>query len=159
MAKMDLNEIVPKDRAMRCYKNFERTKSSRFLKSLMLYRIHFNRIAQSLFIVLSNPFIWRYIIRGSFMAAGGKNTLRGFELAITYKCNSRCEQCSCRKAYDSEGEANKRLSAEEFKNAVDQAVDMGAFQFSINGGEPMLEEELVYDLVTYIKKQDRKSVV
>ncbi|MFC1675831.1 radical SAM/SPASM domain-containing protein [Planctomycetota bacterium] len=85
--------------------------------------------------------------------------LRSLELAITYKCNSACEQCSCRLAYDRDREKKERLTIDEFKNAVDQAVELGAFQFSLNGGEPMLEEETVFELTRYIKKHHKRFVM
>ena len=47
---------------------------------------------------------------------------------------------------------------DEFKNAIDQAVGLGAFQFTINGGEPMLEEKTVFSLIEYIKGHQGRYV-
>ena len=154
-----LNRGISKE-IIKCYhRDFERTKSSRFLKRLMYFRMNLNRLIQSLRIVLSSPFVLRYIVQSLFATECGKRCLRGFELAITYRCNSKCEQCSCRRDYSRQQEISRRLTTVEFKNAIDQAVKMGAFQFSINGGEPMLEEELVFDLVKYIKKHHKRFVM
>jgi MoaA/NifB/PqqE/SkfB family radical SAM enzyme len=156
---MELNQIISKDKIQKYHKDFERTKSSKIIQFFVFYRMHFNRIIQNASIILSNPFIWRYIIQGFFRAARGKRCLRSLEVAITYRCNAKCEQCSCRIDYDKDGEKNKKLTIDEFKNAIDQAIEMGAFQFSINGGEPMLEEETVFELISYIKKHRKRFVM
>ncbi len=58
---LDLETIVPRKK-MDCYpREFARIKSSNFLRRLMYLRMHFNRVIQSVFIILSNPFIWYFV--------------------------------------------------------------------------------------------------
>lgn len=156
---MELEQVISKDKIQKYHKDFERLKSSKILQKFVFYRMHFNRTIQSALIVLSNPFIWRYVIQGFFSAVRGKRCLRSLEVAVTYRCNFRCTQCSCRMDYDKDREKNEKLTINEFKNAIDQAVELGAFQFSINGGEPMLEEETVFELIRYIKKHHKRFVM
>lgn len=156
---MELERIVSRERVKKYHDEFERVKSSKLLRRLMFYRIFINRTVQSARIILSNPLIWRYVIQGFFRAIKGKRSLRSLEVAVTYRCNSGCEQCSCRLSFDKERERNEKLTLDEFKKAIDQAVELGAFQFSINGGEPMLEEGIVYELIRYIKKHHKRLVM
>ncbi len=156
---MELNDIISSVKIQKFHEEFERVKSSKFLQRFIFYRIFFNRVIQSIIIILSYPIIWRYVINGFLRATQGRGCLRSLELAITYRCNSACEQCSCRLAFNKDKELKEKLTIDEFKNAVDQAVELGAFQFSLNGGEPMLEEETVYELVKYIKKYHRRLVM
>lgn len=156
---MALNNIISKGKIQKLHQEFERLKSNKFLQRCIFYRIFFNRVIQSTIIILSYPIIWRHVINGFLRTIQGKGSLRSLELAITYRCNSACDQCSCRLAFNKDRELKERLTTDEFKNAVDQAVELGAFQFSINGGEPMLEEETVYELVEYIKKHHRRLIM
>lgn len=156
---MQVGQLISKSKVQKYHRDFERIKSSKALQRLVFCRMHFNRIVQSAIIVLSNPFIWPHIVQGFFRAVRGKTSLRSLEVAITYRCNSKCEQCSCRKEYSQDEEMKKRLTVDEFKSAIDQAVELGAFQFSINGGEPMLEEETTFELIKYIKKHHRRFVM
>ncbi|MBU1102266.1 radical SAM protein, partial [Patescibacteria group bacterium] len=80
----------------------------------------------------------------------GKPSMRSLEIAVEYNCNSKCEQCSCRLAYDP---SRPRLTVDEFKNAIDQAIALGAFQFNITGGEPLLQFEDVKEILKYIKSK------
>ena len=156
---MEVKQIADKEKVESLRKDFERVKLSSWRRFCMFSRMHFNRVLQSGFIVLSNPYIWRFVIQGFIRAVQGKRSLRSLEVAITYRCNARCVQCSCRQDFDGEGEKNRKLTVDEFKGAIDQAVALGAFQFSINGGEPMLEEEVVYELIRYIKKHHKRFVM
>ncbi len=141
------------------HSDFEKTKSSAFRKSFIMFRMHLNRIIQSVNIIVFKPKIWPYVIQGFFNALLRKpNTLRSLEIAVTYRCNSACKQCSCRLSFDSRKEKDEKLSVEEIKRAVDEAVKLGAFQFAINGGEPMLEEERVFTLVDYIHNHHKRYV-
>ncbi|MFH1563278.1 MAG: radical SAM protein [Nitrospirota bacterium] len=150
---MNLGQIFSEIDPQKYHRDFDRTKNSRWRRKYTFLRMHINRTIQSAYIILNHPLIWPCVIRGFVSAVRGKSSLlRSLELAVTYRCNSRCEQCSCRLQFDSQKEKTQKLSLKEFQNVVDQAVELGAFQFAINGGEPMLEEEMVYDLTMYIKK-------
>jgi MoaA/NifB/PqqE/SkfB family radical SAM enzyme len=138
---------------------FDKLATSDIRRRFMFFKMNVNRVIQSAKIVLSKPNIWKYVLLGFLNSLRGKRSLlRSLELAVTYKCNASCEQCSCRLEMSLEKERNEKLSIEEFKDAVDQAVNLGAFQFCINGGEPMLEPQIVYELVKHIKGNHKRYV-
>jgi len=111
--------------------------------------INFNRFKQTLRVISGNFFILPSILKNYFKLIFFKETpLRSMEIGLTYECNATCEQCSCRLNYDP---AKKRLSLEEFKKAIDDAIEMGAFQFNITGGEPLLCFDDCIDLIKYIR--------
>lgn len=153
-----MNKItnMPLDKLREFHAEFDRVKGSRLRKFFMWMRINQNRLIQSLSIVAGSAFITRFVLKGAFSSLiGRKVSLRSLEIAVTYRCNSQCEQCSCKLSFDAKKEKDEKLTLQEIKNAIDQAVEMGAFQFVINGGEPLLEEEKVYELIRYIKKIKR----
>ncbi|MBF0296371.1 MAG: radical SAM protein [Magnetococcales bacterium] len=135
------------------HEEFARVTSSRWRQRLVMWRMHFNRLSQSLYIILKSRHIVVKLFKSLAVALVSKKIiLRSLELAATYRCNAKCEQCSCRLEMNMERERSEHLSIQEYKNAIDQALEMGAFQFLINGGEPMLEPEIVFELVAYIKR-------
>lgn len=79
-----------------------------------------------------------------------QNVLRLVEIAVGYECNSDCEQCSCASSYNPK---RRRLALQEFKMVIDEAIKLGAFQFNLTGGEPLLYEKDVLALITYIRKR------
>ncbi|MBF0415486.1 MAG: radical SAM protein [Magnetococcales bacterium] len=138
---------------------FDRVLASPWRQRALLWRMHANRISQSAYILLRSYNIIPKILKGVAAGLMGQSpTLRSLELAVTYRCNAKCEQCSCRLEMDMERERKEHLTVDEYKNAIDQAREMGAFQFLINGGEPMLGADLVFDLIAYIK-QNKQSYV
>ncbi|MBM3251600.1 MAG: radical SAM protein [Candidatus Omnitrophica bacterium] len=155
----EISKIVSKYKLKRHHRDFDRVKLSSLKRKNIFLRMNFNRIIQSMIIVLQSPFICKYVAEGFLTSIRGKkNLLRSLEIAITYKCNASCKQCSCRLSYDPIRERTQKLTLEEIKNVIDQAVELGAFQFVINGGEPMLEEESVFSLLEYIKKNHGRYV-
>lgn len=148
---------TPKDRGISFddyHADFDRKWASSWGRKETMLRMHINRMLQSAQIVLSHPDIWGKVASGFLNAAKGrKKLLRSLEIAVTYRCNARCEQCSCRRDHDPVREKNELLTLAELQTVIDEAVDMGAFQFCINGGEPMLEEEKVFALLDYIKSR------
>ncbi len=68
-----------------------------------------------------------------------KRPLRYIDLAIGYSCNLKCEHCfatALRKA------GRRKITPVEYKRIVKQAMDLGAVNFSFQGGEPTLYPEL-----------------
>jgi len=156
---VELSKIVSKYKLERYHRDFDRVKLSNLGRKNIFLRMNFNRIIQSTIIILQSPFIWKYVVGVFFDSVRGReNLLRSLEIAITYKCNASCKQCSCRLSYDSAREKAQKLSLDEIKDVINQAVALGAFQFVINGGEPMLEEERVFSLIEYIKKSHGRYV-
>lgn len=136
------------------HEDFDRKWGSAWGRVSTYARMHVNRVVQSAHIVLSHPDIWGKVFSGFVNATRGrKRILRSLEIAVTYRCNARCEQCSCRRDFDPVREKTELLTLAELQRVIDEAVDMGAFQFCINGGEPMLEEEKVFSLLDYIKSR------
>lgn len=106
-----------------------------------------NRLKQGLKIIGRNKFVIYKAARNYIKSMMGKYPLRSLEIAVGYECNFSCDQCSCALNRDAR---RRRLTLDEFKNAIEQAVDMGAFQFNLNGGEPMLYFDEVHELCNYI---------
>jgi len=157
--KPDYSDAVSAGDLRRLHDDFKRVYENLRGKKMMFARLHFNRVIQSAWIVMNEPALWPRIISDAFRAAtGGKKCLRSLEIALTYRCNARCQQCSCRTYIKPELEETGKLTIDEIKNAIDQAVDLGAFQFVLNGGEPLLEKDRVVELTRYIKRKHKGYV-
>ena len=109
-----------------------------------------NRLRQGLKIIWKHRFVLTKAVRNYIQSMNGKYPLRSLEVAVGYECNFSCNQCSC--ALNRDPKRN-RLSLDQFKDAIDQAIEMGAFQFNLNGGEPMLYFDEVKKLCSYIRKK------
>lgn len=70
-------------------------------------------------------------------------------LAITEKCNCRCFHCSAFRRNNAE------LSTEEWKHVIDQLLDMGTYNITFTGGEPLLRDDL-NELIRHVDK--RKAI-
>jgi len=62
------------------------------------------------------------------------------QLFITNRCNMKCPECFVRHIMSKEAETDMSLS--EYTLRVDQAIDRGARQINILGGEPLLHNKL-----------------
>ena len=132
-------------------KNFSLYTQSAFYRKYCQFRFSFNRIGQTLKIIAENPYLIPKILKNYFdKFFMGKQRLRSLEIAVEYNCNSKCDQCSCRLAYDP---SKKRLTMAEFKNIIDQARAMGAFQFCLTGGEPLLQLNDVLEITKYLRSK------
>ena len=71
------------------------------------------------------------------------------ELDITYRCNNNCRHCWVRLAPGA-AERNQELTFEEIRGIVDQARGLGAREWSISGGEPMIRTDFpeIFDYLT-----------
>jgi MoaA/NifB/PqqE/SkfB family radical SAM enzyme len=83
--------------------------------------------------------------RYHWLKARGATTVRGIELAITYKCNYNCCYCSA-----ADFNKNNELSFDEIKKLIDDASKMGLCLISITGGEPILRKDL-NEIIAYAK--------
>lgn len=128
--------------------DFKKAYNDTAQRKRILYRMELNRVRQGLAIVLKKSFVLPKALRNYMQSMLGKYPLRSLEVAVGYECNFSCDQCSCALNRDPK---RKRLSIEQFKNSIDQAADMGAFQFNLNGGEPMLYFAEVRELCQYIR--------
>jgi MoaA/NifB/PqqE/SkfB family radical SAM enzyme len=69
-----------------------------------------------------------------------RKPLRYVDLAIGYACNLKCQHCFAT-ALDKKG--RRRITPAEFRGIVRQAMELGALNFSFQGGEPTLYPELL----------------
>lgn len=60
------------------------------------------------------------------------------ELAYDYKCNLHCEHCFASRL----GWKERKLTIENVKSLSRQADQIGVFQFNLQGGEPLIWEDL-----------------
>jgi MoaA/NifB/PqqE/SkfB family radical SAM enzyme len=127
-------------------KRFEFYAKSRFYRRLMNGRAFLNRLVQTIAILKHNTYLFPHLVK-NYLRLGQGGAFRSLEIAVDYNCNSKCEQCSCRLAYDP---SRTRLSLDQFKDAIDQAMALGGFQFNITGGEPLVQLDEVLALTFYI---------
>jgi len=85
----------------------------------------------------------------------GRRPLRYVDLAIGYSCNLRCEHCFASALKKDE---RRRITPDEYKDIVKQAMKMGALNFSFQGGEPMLYPELMEFIKNTYPKRNVISV-
>jgi MoaA/NifB/PqqE/SkfB family radical SAM enzyme len=69
-----------------------------------------------------------------------KQPLRYVDFALSYNCNLRCQHCF---ATALEKPGRNVISPAEYKEIVAQAMALGAVNFSFQGGEPLLNTQLL----------------
>lgn len=136
-------------------KKFRTFLDSRPRQRLNEWRISLNRVAQNSSTIVKHPYLLPAVAKGFFHAGLRQKILRSIELSIGYECNFKCNQCSCRLSYD---RSRTRLTLDEFKKLADDAVRLGVVQFNLTGGEPLLHEKDVFELIHYINKEQRRYV-
>jgi AdoMet-dependent heme synthase len=72
------------------------------------------------------------------------------ELILTQQCNLRCKHC----IFNCSPEKRNRLSKEKIFDIIDQLADMKVFTIGLNGGEPLLLKDEIYDIINYIKNKN-----
>lgn len=84
------------------------------------------------------------------------NQLQDIVLQVTQNCNLRCDYCAYSGKYHNRIHANKRMSFSTAKQAIDFAISHSGFSrelaIGFYGGEPLLEFELIKQIVAYIKE-------
>ena len=68
-----------------------------------------------------------------------KRPLRYLDFAIGFDCNLKCEHCF---ASALKKDSRKKITALEYKQIVKQAMNLGAVNFSFQGGEPTMYPQL-----------------
>jgi MoaA/NifB/PqqE/SkfB family radical SAM enzyme len=68
-------------------------------------------------------------------------------LSTINTCQADCIHCS---AAQSMQQSRENLSTEEFKAAVDQALELGVVNVTLSGGEPLLRKDL-FDIVAHVE--------
>lgn len=85
--------------------------------------------------VLVLRLVWTWILVSIF----GKRPLRYVDTAIGYKCNLSCEHCFAKDKID---RRRGRMPPHYFKSVAKQCMKLGAVNFSFQGGEPLLYQDL-----------------
>ncbi|AEH61658.1 Radical SAM domain protein [Methanosalsum zhilinae DSM 4017] len=93
--------------------------------------------------------VFKRLLLAEFQIALGKYVPETVSFEITRECRCNCEHCV---VSGGEGE----LDIDTIKNAIDQALDMGAFIITFTEGDPLLREE-IFELIEYVDK-DRAIV-
>jgi AdoMet-dependent heme synthase len=70
----------------------------------------------------------------------GQPRLRTLDIDLTYRCPCRCAHCYSDSFHDP---ARALLAPREIAALVAQAIDLGAVQVSLSGGEPLLRRDLL----------------
>lgn len=86
---------------------------------------------------------FRRMVQGRMSSALGKYRPEQVTISITEECPNRCRHCALPNKNN-----HSKLTVDETKNAIDQAVDAGATNIIFDGGEPLgyagLEELISY---------------
>jgi MoaA/NifB/PqqE/SkfB family radical SAM enzyme len=69
-------------------------------------------------------------------------------VSVSNKCNLSCDHCMS----DSSPHGEQSMSTDNLKQIADEAADMGIFQVTIGGGEPLLYKNL-WDVVSYMREK------
>jgi MoaA/NifB/PqqE/SkfB family radical SAM enzyme len=78
----------------------------------------------------------RGYVRGMVL---GRDVLRSIEFSVTYACQARCHKCYAADLGDDE---RRRLSVEQIRGVIDQALPLGLIHVNLTGGEPTLRKDL-----------------
>jgi MoaA/NifB/PqqE/SkfB family radical SAM enzyme len=82
--------------------------------------------------------------------------LRYVDFALDYRCNMRCDHCFATNLTPRGDNPPPKMTLEDYRRVAAQAMDLGAVNFSFQGGEPLLLE----NLDEYIKAvQPHKNVI
>ena len=80
----------------------------------------------------------------------GKPALRGMDVAVTYRCNLRCEHCNVAGQIN---DSRSEISAADIIRAVRQLQKMGGFYVTFTGGEPLLALEKIESVIAAVGKR------
>lgn len=74
------------------------------------------------------------------------------ELFMTENCNLRCVSCTCWHEF-----TRNELSTCEWKNVIEQLIDLDFIKLNFTGGEPLLRKDLV-ELIEYASSQGELEI-
>ena len=86
------------------------------------------------------PLIIPRVAKNYLDLARGRPVLRGVELALTYRCQCRCQHCSAG-ALRRAG-LGPELTTREAESIIDQCLALGALNINLTGGEALYREDL-----------------
>jgi len=103
-----------------------------------------NKVLKHLVFLKGRPLLIIRIMKGYFNTLIlRKPTLRSVELAITYRCNAKCEMCYSRNLNNKN---KSEMSVDKIRELWKDCMKLGAIHVNITGGEPMLRKD-VYDII------------
>ena len=102
--------------------------------------------------IIKKPQIWLPLITNHFkLHVLKKKYLASVLLAVTYKCQCRCEHCF---ASDLRKENSRELGFSDYKNIIEDAIKLGTIHVHFTGGEPMLYKH-IYKLISFASSNNR----
>ena len=75
----------------------------------------------------------------------GKPGLKYADVAYDYACNLKCEHCFARKFKPPKG--GRKMTIDDHRKFVKEAMAMGALDFNLQGGEPLLTFDELLELI------------
>ena len=83
-----------------------------------------------------------------------------FDIEITDMCNYRCKYCYNSSSPTGNPETNQkdRLTLSKIKSLIDEASEMDIRLFNIQGGEPMFDKKIFYEIAEYAKPKFKALV-
>jgi MoaA/NifB/PqqE/SkfB family radical SAM enzyme len=109
----------------------------------------FNTNYRALRLYLSNRSLkaWGAALSHFWKRIRGRPAPAFVTIAVTYRCQSRCEHCYS----DSPSRSlEEDLSTEELKSVIKQVRSLGAMAVHFSGGEPLLRKD-IFELVAYAR--------
>lgn len=91
----------------------------------------------------------RIVVRSRSLQVGPRLPLQG-SIDLTYRCNNDCRHCWLRLPAN-DGARHDELSANEWREIVDQARRLGTRRWVISGGEPLLRPDFseIFEYTTH----------
>lgn len=77
------------------------------------------------------------------------------ELLITQKCNFNCKHC----IFGCDIKKKKEMSKEDILKIIELLSKMKVFTIGLNGGEPLLKEKELYEIITLIKEKKMEFII
>ncbi len=105
------------------------------MKSIAEFRLNFKYAFR-----LNKPFlIWRLIVAVIKSSVFGRPPLRYVDFAIDFACNLHCEHCF---ATALEQPGRRKMTVNDYARVAKECMKLGTVNFSFQGGEPLLFQEL-----------------
>lgn len=81
-----------------------------------------------------------------------KPVLRYVDLAIDYKCNLKCKHCFARDFLQKS--PGRELTLQEYEKLAKEAMELGAYSFDFQGGEPFLFFDKLIEIIKVFKPKE-----
>jgi MoaA/NifB/PqqE/SkfB family radical SAM enzyme len=100
------------------------------------------------------PLLYLRLIKTYLSIALGARPLRYVDFALDYRCNLKCEHCFAEALKKPQG--TKKMILADYRRVAEDCMADGAIQFSFQGGEPLLIENL--PLIIHQFQPDRNLI-